>query len=177
MRVEYHVPKWRNWQTRYVQGVVGESPWEFESPLRHHRVYSEFFRCAMHGAAPMAESPRPSALDATVLHHLRGFPEELQRFGNVVKQAHGRSAVEFFLSRPAPADSFLAALCRAARDGEDVVTVIEAAELLGRPPAALLAPEFAAALPPPWWGTDRHRLWLRGDILRYAGGAAASGPG
>ncbi len=31
-------PKWRNWQTRYVQGVVGESPWEFESPLRHHLV-------------------------------------------------------------------------------------------------------------------------------------------
>ena len=29
-------PKWRNRQTRYVQGVVGESPWEFKSPLRHH---------------------------------------------------------------------------------------------------------------------------------------------
>jgi hypothetical protein len=28
-------PKWRNWQTRYVQGVVGVLPWGFESPLRH----------------------------------------------------------------------------------------------------------------------------------------------
>ena len=26
---------WRNKQTRYVQGVVGVTPWEFESPPRH----------------------------------------------------------------------------------------------------------------------------------------------
>ncbi len=30
-------PKWRNRQTRYVQGVVGVTPWEFKSPLRHPR--------------------------------------------------------------------------------------------------------------------------------------------
>ena len=30
-------PKWRNWQTRYVQGVVGVLPSGFESPLRHPR--------------------------------------------------------------------------------------------------------------------------------------------
>ena len=29
-------PEWRNWQTRYVQGVVAVGSWEFESPLRHH---------------------------------------------------------------------------------------------------------------------------------------------
>ena len=33
-------PMWRaevaKWQTRYVQGVVGVTPWEFKSPLRHH---------------------------------------------------------------------------------------------------------------------------------------------
>ncbi len=29
------LPKWRNRQTRYVQGVVGATPWEFKSPLRH----------------------------------------------------------------------------------------------------------------------------------------------
>ncbi len=34
-RAGKHKPKWRNRQTRYVQGVVGESPWEFKSPLRH----------------------------------------------------------------------------------------------------------------------------------------------
>ncbi len=28
-------PMWRNRQTRYVQGVVGVTPWEFESPPRH----------------------------------------------------------------------------------------------------------------------------------------------
>ena len=28
-------PEWRNRQTRYVQGVVGNCPWEFKSPLRH----------------------------------------------------------------------------------------------------------------------------------------------
>lgn len=29
------MPQWRNWQTRYVQGVVGNSPWGFKSLLRH----------------------------------------------------------------------------------------------------------------------------------------------
>src|SRR3954451_9392866 len=28
-------PKWRNRQTRYVQGVVRVTSWEFKSPLRH----------------------------------------------------------------------------------------------------------------------------------------------
>ncbi len=122
----------------------------------------------------MPDATGPGGLDAIVLHHLRGFPEDLQRFANVIKQSHGRSAVEFFLSRPAPADSFLAALCRAARDGEDVVTVIEAAQVLGRPPAALLTPESDASLPQPYWGTGRHRLWRRADIMRCAAGGPAA---
>src|SRR5690606_19995914 len=29
------MPKWRNWQTRYVQGVVGARPCGFKSHLRH----------------------------------------------------------------------------------------------------------------------------------------------
>jgi hypothetical protein len=28
-------PKWRNWQTRCVQGAVGATPWRFKSSLRH----------------------------------------------------------------------------------------------------------------------------------------------
>ena len=32
-----HRPKWRNWQTRYVQGVVRVTSSEFKSPLRHQR--------------------------------------------------------------------------------------------------------------------------------------------
>src|SRR5437867_9494019 len=31
-------PKWRNRQTRYVQGVVLVGGWEFESPLRHNWI-------------------------------------------------------------------------------------------------------------------------------------------
>jgi hypothetical protein len=30
-------PQWRNWQTRYVQGVVGVLPWGFKSLLRHQK--------------------------------------------------------------------------------------------------------------------------------------------
>ena len=37
LRQAHNGPMWRNWQTRYVQGVVGIRPWEFKSPLRHHR--------------------------------------------------------------------------------------------------------------------------------------------
>lgn len=33
------MPKWRNRQTRYVQGVVGVTSWEFKSPLRHRQGY------------------------------------------------------------------------------------------------------------------------------------------
>jgi len=112
----------------------------------------------------MDDAPNP--LDTIVLRHLRGFPDELRRFSNFLKQAHGRSAVDFVLSRPAPEDSFLAAVCRAVRDGEDVVTVVEAAEMLGVGPAALLA-SGAAELPPPFWGEGRHRLWRRADIARH----------
>ena len=78
------MPKWRNWQTRYVQGVVGESLWEFESPLRHHhdlasaRVRAGAWR-AQEGSA-LAEHVAAPDLDAIVLSHLRGYPDELRRF-------------------------------------------------------------------------------------------------
>src|SRR2546428_13814659 len=28
-----HLPKWRNWQTRYIQGVVRARAWRFEASL------------------------------------------------------------------------------------------------------------------------------------------------
>ena len=34
-QVDCDVPQWRNWQTRYVQDVVGTSSWGFKSLLRH----------------------------------------------------------------------------------------------------------------------------------------------
>lgn len=37
-------PKWRNWQTRYVQGVVGVFPSGFESLLRHQTTAAPEFR-------------------------------------------------------------------------------------------------------------------------------------
>ncbi len=33
------VPKWRNWQTRYIQGVVPDRAWRFESSLRHQQEF------------------------------------------------------------------------------------------------------------------------------------------
>jgi hypothetical protein len=30
-----YAPKWRNWQTRYIQDVVPVRAWRFESSLRH----------------------------------------------------------------------------------------------------------------------------------------------
>jgi hypothetical protein len=84
-----------------------------------------------------------------------------------MKQVHsqGRSAATFFLSRPVAEDSFVAALARLIQAGEEVVTVVEAAELLGVSPAALLEPASLSALPPPLAGNGRHRIWRRADIV------------
>lgn len=83
-----------------------------------------------------------------------------------MKQAHphGRTATQFFLSRPVAEDSFVAAVCRFVAAGEDVVTVVEAAEVLGVSPSALLDPARADDLPPPLWGAGRYRLWRRADV-------------
>jgi hypothetical protein len=35
VEISEHLPKWRNWQTRYVQGVVRVTSCGFESHLRH----------------------------------------------------------------------------------------------------------------------------------------------
>jgi hypothetical protein len=51
-------PKWRNWQTRMIQGHVPARVWGFESPLRHH-LHSRIF----------------------VLHPLMGMRHQLERHG------------------------------------------------------------------------------------------------
>ncbi len=151
---------------------MGESLWEFESPLRHHftsrdpprhRGTPESIRSE---GSPLSEHPVSRDIDLAVLTHLRGYPEELRRFSNLIKQAHphGRTAAEFFLSRPVADGSFVAALCRLVESGEDIVTVVEAAGLLGVPPSALLDPARTADLPTPLSGDGRYRLWRRTDV-------------
>jgi len=107
----------------------------------------------------------PEDLDLMVLHHLRGYPDELRRFSNLMKQSHGRTAAEYFLARPVAGDSFIAAVSRLVMAGEDIVTVVEAAELLGVPPATLLTPERQHDLPEPLTGEGRYQLWRRADVL------------
>ena len=116
-------------------------------------------------------------LDRAVLSHLRGYPEELRRFSNLIKQAHpqGRSAAEFFLTRPVAEGSFIAALIRFLRAGEEIVTVVEAAELLGDSPSALLTPTRLSQLPAPLAGEGRYRIWRRADIVGRTG--SRQGPG
>jgi len=124
---------------------------------------------------PVDATPRD--LDLAILAHLRGYPEELRRFSNLIKQAnpHGRTAAEFYLSRPVAEETFLAALIRFVRTGEDIVTVVEAAELLGIPPSALLEPAHRDDLPAPLWGEGRYRLWRRADVLARRAGRTAGG--
>jgi hypothetical protein len=105
-----------------------------------------------------------------VLSHLRGYPDERRRFSNLIKQAHprGKSAVEFYLSRDVAGDSFLAASCRLVQAGEDFVTVVEAAPLLGVPLPQMLNAAARPGLPPALFCTGRHQVWRRADRVVLA---------
>jgi hypothetical protein len=125
----------------------------------------------------MADAGKSTDLDLVVLGHLRGYPDELRRFSNLMKQAHPHRGVasEFFLSREVSGDSFVAALARLAQAGEDIVTVVEAAELLGRRPADLLSLAQEAGFPRPLFGEGRHQIWRRADIMAWPNGRAPQG--
>ncbi len=120
------------------------------------------------------------ARDAQVLPHLRGYPEELRHFSNLIKQAHprGLSALEVVLRRPAASDSFIAALCRLVAAGEAVLSAVEAAERFGVPPRTFLRtiaarPDF----PPPLFGREEKRLWRASDVEAYIERRGEAPPG
>jgi len=107
--------------------------------------------------------------DFKVLEHLRGYPEELRRYSNLLKQTHprGQSAVEFLLKRPASGD-FVEAVCRLVQDGVEIVSAVEAADLAGVSPRAFLdevasRPDF----PAPLFRQDHRALWRRADVDAY----------
>ncbi len=123
--------------------------------------------------------PRDSPeLDFAILAHLGGYPEDLRRFSNLMKQAHprGRTAAEFFLEREVAGDSFVAVLCRWVRAGEDIVTVVEAADLLGVPPARVLELAAAPGFPRPLSGEGRYQVWRRADVTATRRGEAPQAP-
>ena len=117
----------------------------------------------------MTDAGKPADLDLGILAHLRGYPDELRRFSNLMKQGHlqGRAAADYFLSRDVSADSFVAALARLTQGGEDVVTVVETAELLDRPPAQVLQLAALPGFPAPLFGEDRHQIWRHADIMAW----------
>lgn len=110
------------------------------------------------------------SLDFKVLQHLRGYPEELRRYSNLMKQTHPRgiSAVEFLLKRPAAPDGFVETVARLVRDGEEIVSAVEAAEVVGLPPRAFLdelatRPDF----PRPLFNAGTRALWRRAEVEAY----------
>jgi len=107
--------------------------------------------------------------DFKVLEHLRGYPEELRRYSNLLKQTHprGQSAVEFLLKRPASGD-FVEAVCRLVQDGVEIVSAVEAADLAGVSPRTFLdevasRPDFNA----PLFRQDHRALWRRAEVDAY----------
>jgi len=107
--------------------------------------------------------------DFKVLEHLRGYPEELRRYSNLLKQTHprGQSAVEFLLKRPSTGD-FVEAVCLLVQDGVEILSAVEAADLAGVSPRAFLdevasRPDF----PAPLFRQDHRALWRRADVDAY----------
>jgi len=111
--------------------------------------------------------------DFQVLPHLQGFPEDIKRFSNLIKQAHpnGKSAIALILQRRGARQGFLYHVCAAVAAGEPIVTTIEAARLIGVPPAELLRRLDAGSVPAPSFLDDRRAIWPRQVIEALAADA------
>lgn len=119
------------------------------------------------GRIPVSE---PFAIDFEVLPHLNGYPEELHRYANLMKQTHprGMSAVEFLLGRAGAQDGFLEAICRLVKGGESLVTAVEAAELAGVPPRTFLEDLAARSdFPAPVFRREHRAIWRKRDVEKY----------
>ncbi|MDR7543542.1 MAG: hypothetical protein QN120_04755 [Armatimonadota bacterium] len=117
------------------------------------------------------------AEDLAVLAHLRGYPEDLRHYSNLIKQAHprGLSALALVLRRPQASDSLIAAVCRYIAEGTPIASAVEAAELFGLPPAQFLDQVASRAdFPRPLFAVEHRRLWRRADLEAYR---AQGGPG
>jgi predicted HTH domain antitoxin len=108
--------------------------------------------------------------DLRVLTHLRGYPEDLRHYSNLIKQAHprGTSALRMVLSRPSASASLIAAIAQRISEGTDIVSAIEAAELFAVPPRQFLEevasrPDF----PAPLFAAEHRRIWRRADVEAY----------
>jgi hypothetical protein len=115
---------------------------------------------------------QPLEDDLKVLAHLRGYPEDLRHYSNLIKQAHprGMSAVRLVLGRPASSASLIAAVCRYVSEGVPIASAVEAAELFDRPPAEFLRdiasrPDF----PQPLFAAEHRRVWRLADLEAYRG--------
>lgn len=109
-------------------------------------------------------------VDFKVLEHLRGYPDDLRRYSNLLKQVHprGMSAVEFLLKRPPAPDDFVVAVCALVRDGEEIINVVEAADAAHLPPQMFLTdvasrPDF----PQPLFRNGRKAVWRKAEVLNY----------
>jgi len=108
--------------------------------------------------------------DLKVLAHLRGYPEDLRHYSNLIKQAHPRgiSALRQVLGRPASSASLIAAVCRYVAEGVPIASAIEAADLFSVPPRQFL--DDIASLtdfPPPLFAADHRRIWRLADLETY----------
>ena len=112
----------------------------------------------------------PLAEDLQVLAHLRGYPDDLHHYSNLIKQAHprGMSAVRMLLSRPAASHSLIQAIARYVSEGVRIASAIEAAELFGVPPRQFLD-EIAsrANFPTPLFAAEHRRIWRLDDLEAY----------
>jgi hypothetical protein len=108
--------------------------------------------------------------DLKVLSHLRGYPEDLRHYSNLIKQSHprGMSALRHVLNRPVAAKSLIGAVCRYVAEGIPIASAIEAAELFGIPPRQFLnhtaeRPDF----PAPLFAAEDRRVWRLADLEAY----------